>query len=594
MNQRTVVLSAAVATVLASTGPASVHPHVFAEARLDVMLNGDQTVKSLRHLWRFDDLFSSTVLVEFDKNGDLKLDDAELQEVSNTVFASLAEYDYFQLVSADGKDVAMKPPAGLMANYENDQLIILFESEPKEPLKLKGKVDFGVYDPTFYTAIDFVEDENMAVQDLPASCKRAVIRPDPDEAISQNQANLTDAFFNDPSGHRSQQDFRNAPRTELRSQRIDPVNKTAVRVTFGIIAIVYVLTHFLGHAHASSLGIGTNEATVPSTGFFAGWMNWINVQQQGFYRSLTGALKGMRDDGSKLWLIVGLSFAYGIFHAAGPGHGKAVISSYMLANEVALRRGVLLSFVSAFLQALTAIVVMTLAFLVLRGTSVSMTDATWFLEVASYALITLFGAWLLWRKAGPRILGLFGAHPAYSLSAAHAHSHAHSHAAHSHSHASAHSHVSHSHAHHDHKAHDHAHHGHAAHDHAAGEVCETCGHSHAPDPKLLTGDHFSWKTAWSAVTAVGLRPCSGALIVLSFAFLNGLWAGGILSVFAMALGTAITVSLLATLAVTAKNWAVAYAGDGRAGNSVHATIEIAGAAFVLILGLLLLTASLTA
>ena len=60
----------------------------------------------------------------------------------------------------------------------------------------------------------------------------------------------------------------------------------------------------------------------------------------------------MRTDGSKMWLLVGLSFAYGIFHAAGPGHGKAVISSYMLANEVALRRGILLSFVSAFLQAL--------------------------------------------------------------------------------------------------------------------------------------------------------------------------------------------------------------------------------------------------
>ena len=87
-----------------------------------------------------------------------------------------------------------------MANYENNQLIILFESEPKEPLALKGKVDFGIYDPTFYPAIDYTEDENMAVKDLPASCKRAVIRPDPDEAIAQNQANLTDAFFNDPAG----------------------------------------------------------------------------------------------------------------------------------------------------------------------------------------------------------------------------------------------------------------------------------------------------------------------------------------------------------------------------------------------------------
>jgi ABC-type nickel/cobalt efflux system permease component RcnA len=378
------------------------------------------------------------------------------------------------------------------------------------------------------------------------------------------------------------------------------VNKTATRIVFAILALTYVLTHFLGHAHAqSSLGIGANEAVAPSTGLFAGWMNWINVQQQGFYRSLTGALKGMREDGGQVWLLVGLSFAYGIFHAAGPGHGKAVISSYMLANEVALRRGIMLSFVSAFLQALTAIVMMALVFLVLRGTAVSMTDATWFLEVASYALITLFGAWLLWRKAGPRIAGLFGGNPVRSLSAAHANAHSghghvhdhtcsHDHAHHDHSHAHSRDHAADSHAAH---SHDHAAHSHS---HAAGEVCATCGHSHAPDPAMISGDRFNWKTAWSAVAAVGLRPCSGALIVLSFAFLNGLWAGGVLSVFAMALGTAITVSVLATIAVTAKNWAVAIAGDGRAGNRVHATIEIAGAAMVFLLGLALLGASLNA
>ena len=197
---RTATTAFGLAVLLASTVPASVHPHVFAEARLDVVINPDQTVKSLRHLWRFDDLFSSTVLVEFDQNADLKLDDAELQEVSQTVYASLADFNYFQIVSVDGKDVAMKPPPQLMANYENDQLIIMFESEPEDRLALKGKIDFGVYDPTFYTAIDYTEDENMAVKDLPAGCTRAVIRPDPDEAIAQNQANLTDAFFNDPAG----------------------------------------------------------------------------------------------------------------------------------------------------------------------------------------------------------------------------------------------------------------------------------------------------------------------------------------------------------------------------------------------------------
>lgn len=395
------------------------------------------------------------------------------------------------------------------------------------------------------------------------------------------------------------------------------MTKPSLRLALALLAVTVVMTHFLGSAHAqSSLGIGTNDGMAPTaTGPFAHILMWINLRQQEFYRALATAMKAMRQDGSKLWLLVGLSFAYGIFHAAGPGHGKAVISSYMVANEVALRRGIMLSFVSALLQGLTAIVVMLLAYFVLRGTTVSMTDAAWFLEIMSYVFVTLFGAWLLWRKAGPAILRLFGASPAYSLSAAHAgHSHAgHSHAGHSHAgHAhSAHAHSAHSHALHAHDDHDHTthdHHSHAhdhgehdhdhgdhhdhGHAHAAGEVCDTCGHSHAPDPALLSGDRFDWRTAWSAVAAVGIRPCSGALIVLSFALLNGLWFGGILSVLAMSLGTAITVSALATIAVTAKNWAVYFAGDGRMGNRIHSIVEIGGAAFVFLFGLLLLSASL--
>ncbi len=191
----------AIAAMLAAAGPAEVHPHVFAEARLDVMLAPDhKSVRSLRHLWRFDELFSSTVLMEFDKNSDLKLDDAELKEVADTIFASLAEYDYFQLVTVNGKDVHMNAPSHLMVNFDNGQLIVLFESEPATPIPLAGKIDFGVYDPTFYTAIDFTEDANMTVDGLPANCTRTVIRPDPDTAIAQNQKTLTDAFFNDPTG----------------------------------------------------------------------------------------------------------------------------------------------------------------------------------------------------------------------------------------------------------------------------------------------------------------------------------------------------------------------------------------------------------
>ena len=93
--------------------------------------------------------------------------------------------------------------------------------------------------------------------------------------------------------------------------------------------------------------------------------------------------------------------------------------------------------------------------------------------------------------------------------------------------------------------------------------------------------------------AVGLRPCSGALIVLTFAILNGLWFGGIMSVLAMALGTAITVSALATLAVTAKNAALRLSKPSQA-DRIHRIIEVGGAAMVFLLGLTLLGASLSA
>lgn len=340
---------------------------------------------------------------------------------------------------------------------------------------------------------------------------------------------------------------------------------------FGALAVLALFaTHAL--AQTSSLGIGMNEAAMKPTGPFAELIFWINTQQRSFYLAMTQALKAMREDPWQASILVGLSFLYGILHAVGPGHGKAVISSYMLANETTLKRGVVLSFASSMLQAITAIFIIGLTFLVLRGTTISMDDATHFMEVASFALIIAFGLSLLWRKV-PRLLRSNSAH-------------AHAHAGHTHHH------HGHSHEHHDHGHHDHAHHSHDhGHHHAAGEVCETCGHSHAPDPAMIAGD-FNWKTAWAAIIAVGLRPCSGALIVLTFSLLNGLVLGGILSVFAMALGTFITVAILATLAVTAKNLALRISGGTALSGRVQNIIEIGGALFIVLFGVLLLTASL--
>ncbi|RCW83019.1 nickel/cobalt transporter [Phyllobacterium bourgognense] len=344
------------------------------------------------------------------------------------------------------------------------------------------------------------------------------------------------------------------------------------RTLFGALALaVYFSSHAL--AQKTSLGIGMNEVAMQPTGPFAEIILWINMQQRSFYLAMTHALKGMREDPWQASILVGLSFLYGILHAVGPGHGKAVISSYMLANETTLKRGIVLSFASSMLQAFTAIFVIGLTFLVLRGTTVSMDDATRYMEMASFILIIAFGLSLLWRKVPvlfrPRVAHLMPEKIVAGHDHHHHHDHGHSHGAHSHDHD------------------DHGHH----HNHAAGEVCETCGHSHAPDPAMIAGD-FNWKTAWSAIIAVGLRPCSGALIVLTFSLLNGLVLGGVLSVFAMALGTFITVATLATLAVTAKNVALRVSGASALSGRVQNIIEIGGALFIVLFGVLLLTASL--
>jgi ABC-type nickel/cobalt efflux system permease component RcnA len=333
--------------------------------------------------------------------------------------------------------------------------------------------------------------------------------------------------------------------------------RTAHRVLIWM--TVFALVPVLVHA-GSPLGIGTAEPSFQTGGPFGGFLSFINSEQQSFYRLLTDALKAMRTDPWALSSLVGLSFAYGVFHAAGPGHGKAVISSYMIANETELKRGVVISFASSFLQGGTALLVVGGAYLVLRGTSISMTDATDAFERLSFASIIAFGLWLLYRKI--RAI----AAPAHMMTADGLRI-----------------------ATHDHHGHDHSHH-----THAAGEVCETCGHVHAPSPESLKGDTFNLREAWSAIVAVGMRPCSGALLVLTFSLLNGLYLGGFLSVMAMSFGTALTVSALATLAVMAKGAALRYAGAGTSGQRIGNAIEIFGALIIITLGTILLAASLTA
>ena len=286
-------------------------------------------------------------------------------------------------------------------------------------------------------------------------------------------------------------------------------------------------------AQGSPFGVGPRASPPPPA---SGVMGWIFAKQAEFYRMLSGSIRAAKADGTAVAGLFGISFLYGIFHAAGPGHGKAVISSYLVANNETWRRGLVLSFASALLQALAAIALVGVAAVILGATAKMMGDTVRVIEVVSYSLIIAIGLRLLWVKGGAFIGELRGKP--------------------------------------DPQAHHH-------HQHDA-----SCHHE--LEPAQLAGPS-GWRRGLSAIVAVGLRPCSGAILVLIFALAQGIFWAGVGATLVMGLGTAITVAVIATVAVAARDFA-GHLVSGHSGWGMLALrgVEVIAAALIIVFGLLLL------
>lgn len=307
-------------------------------------------------------------------------------------------------------------------------------------------------------------------------------------------------------------------------------------------------------AKPKSILAGRDEAQ-PARGWYGQAMAWLQRQQQSLNRTLAASVRDLKAQGSLAAALVlaGISFLYGVLHAAGPGHGKAIISSYAVASAETIRRSITLSFMAAFFQALSAIALVLILALALKSTGLEIQQFSRRLEQVSFALIAIFGLWLLVTALRRYVFA-----PARPALAGHHHHHEHHH-------------------HHDH--HDHAH------DHGSHH-----GHAHIPEPKDLAGP-WSWRRSIAIAAAVGIRPCSGAIILLIFALTQGMLWAGIAGTFAMALGTAITVAVLAVLAVGTRQLAERASGE-RMGRIVEAVAGVGGALLVLGLGGVFFLASL--
>jgi nickel/cobalt exporter len=316
-------------------------------------------------------------------------------------------------------------------------------------------------------------------------------------------------------------------------------------------------------------------------GLVGAFFSWVVDTQQTMQRELAGGVRRLKTGNPFVAAVslAGLSFLYGVVHALGPGHGKTVISSYVVANEETVRRGVIISFIAAAFQAITAVALIGVFAIALNASGLTIKAWSLQLESASYALIALVGLWLLfgqlralWRRFRPV--------PAFAAAAAggaqvafddhdHDHGQAHAFARGDHDHA---------------RVHAHDHHGHH---HEPGEACH-----HIVDAKDVS-EPMSWRKIMAVMFSVGIRPCSGAILVLIFALTQGLFWAGVAATFAMAFGTALTVAGLATLALGSRELALRLGGkSGTWAEGVWAVCAIGGTTLIVLFGATLFVTSL--
>ncbi|MDH2066698.1 nickel/cobalt transporter [Pantoea sp. GD03673] len=244
------------------------------------------------------------------------------------------------------------------------------------------------------------------------------------------------------------------------------------------------------------------------------WFYWSQILlqsvlwQKDLHRQMTQLLQQVADQPHQAGLsLVIFSLLYGVLHALGPGHGKVVIATFLATHPSRVKTSIRLTLLASLLQGSVAIALVTVMLVVLNTSSRQLHLSSFWLEKGSYLLVIGLGVMIgyralrsLWLAFRPRPAPIFRAFQPH---------------------------------------------------HQHDEQCG-CGHAHLPTPQQMSG-HISAKTQFLVVVSMGLRPCSGAIMMLLFAKVIGVYGWGILSAAVMALGTALTISAIGLLVQQARS-----------------------------------------
>ncbi|HEY7608398.1 MAG TPA: hypothetical protein VIF14_04130 [Alphaproteobacteria bacterium] len=337
-----------------------------------------------------------------------------------------------------------------------------------------------------------------------------------------------------------------------------------------LLAIALLATGIAGAAaQTSPFGRGTpstsadrkaeTPASAAAPGLVERWFTQLQRWQAELTRALAGEVRAYKEKGeiAPILGILLISFLYGVGHAAGPGHGKAATAAYFGATRAAAKHGIAMSAMIGAVQAISAIVFVGAFALVFKFSQTQTVRSVLYVEVASYALIAAVGLWIAWGGIVGR--GCTHEHGLGKFGGGHDHHHGHGHG----------------HAHHGRAAHDHAHHGH--------------GHAHA-SAKPMAGIRSMLPVA----LASGIRPCTGAILVLLFTLTQGIFEIGVLATLVMSLGTFLVVAAIGLVAIYVRRAASRAGGASeRLANAAQRAVSLTGGLIVFGFGALFLLGSLS-
>ncbi len=173
------ILCGAAFSVLAPAA-ALAHPHVFVDAKAEIVFDDGGRITAIRNVWRFDDAYSAFASEGLDTDGDGKLTVEELMPLADINIKSLKDFDYFTFLTAGSKAIAFVQPTEYWLQSDGGLLTLYFTLPTKEPVEVRSlPADLSVYDPTYYVAFTFVKDDPVMLSGTPPEgCTLSVARPE--------------------------------------------------------------------------------------------------------------------------------------------------------------------------------------------------------------------------------------------------------------------------------------------------------------------------------------------------------------------------------------------------------------------------------